>query len=380
MSEHGELLTEAGAVQWEREVRGYNRQQVDEYVAWRSGQIRDLENRLSQGLGEVERLRRDLTEAREAGARPAHEEISERVGQILKLAADEATADRGRSAAEIAKLRESAKQETDQLRADAKRDTDQVRSDAQDQAERMLSAAQEQSESSVTAARAEAEQLLSTAQATAERAVVEATKHAESTVSAAVTQAKQQLDDATARATAIHDGAERRLNLLISRHTETVRRLTEIRDVVTSLVSGEAARGTLEDEVSRALGGAAAANGGSDGRTVGQHDGASAGEHRNGPRQAGPVDGRHSASAPGPLDAPSSRTVAAAGRSASSAPATRSGSVGQPGARDRDRSDPLGSPRREGGYQGQPLDAGPAAAESDTGVEEVRHPADGARH
>src|ERR1022692_3634107 len=323
MSEHGELLTEAGAVQWEREVRGYNRQQVDEYVAWRSGQIRDLENRLSQGLGEVERLRRDLTEAREAGARPAHEEISERVGQILKLAADEATADRGRSAAEIAKLRESAKQETDQLRADAKRDTDQVRSDAQDQAERMLSAAQEQSESSVTAARAEAEQLLSTAQATAERAVVEATKHAESTVSAAVTQAKQQLDDATARATAIHDGAERRLNLLISRHTETVRRLTEIRDVVTSLVSGEAARGTLEDEVNRALG----VQAGAEPRQPGQHDPLQAGGHRTGPRQA---EGRHPGAA-SVLDTPAGQPLGPGRRPGASgqAPGGRPGSSRQ---------------------------------------------------
>ena len=42
MSEHSDLLAEAGTIQWEREVRGYNRQQVDEYVAWRTGQVRDL--------------------------------------------------------------------------------------------------------------------------------------------------------------------------------------------------------------------------------------------------------------------------------------------------------------------------------------------------
>jgi cell division septum initiation protein DivIVA len=378
MSEHGELLTEAGAVQWEREVRGYNRQQVDEYVAWRSGQIRDLENRLTQGLGEIERLRRDLTDARETGVRPAHEAVSERVGQILKLAADEATADRARSGTEITKLRESAKQETDQLRADTKRDTDQIRADAQDQAERMLSAAQEQSENSVTAARAETEQLLTTAQTAAERAVAEASKHAESTVGAAVAQAKQQLDDATARATAIHDGAERRLNLLISRHTETVRRLTEIRDVVTSLVSGEAARGSLEDEVSRALGGTTAANGG-DARPSGQHDPLQSGGHRSGSRPAGPGDGRHSAAAPGPLDAPSAPATAGAGRSAAPATAARSGSAGQPTS--RDRSDPLGGGRRDGAsYPAQAADSGAASAEGAGQAEDARHPADGARH
>src|SRR5262249_57844342 len=104
--------------------------------------------------------------------------------------------------------------------------------------------------------------------ATAERTIGEATNHAESTVASAMAQAKQQLDEATARATAVHDGAERRLNLLISRHTETVRRLTEIRDVVTSLVAGEAARGSLDDEVNRALGGQQPAKGaaGAEGR------------------------------------------------------------------------------------------------------------------
>jgi hypothetical protein len=123
-------------------------------------------------------------------------------------------------------------------------------------------------------------------------------------------QAKQQLDEATARATAIHDGAERRLNLLISRHTETVRRLTEIRDVVTGLVSGETARGSLEDEVNRALG-VPAANG-----AAGQHDPAASGPHRV-QRQAGSADGRRQAAPAGPLDAqaavPAARAAAAAG-------------------------------------------------------------------
>lgn len=265
MSEHSELLAEAGTIQWEREVRGYNRQQVDEYVAWRTGQVRELENRLSQGLAEIERLRHEVAEAREAAARPAHEEISERVGQILKLAADEASAERERSAAEIAAMHDSAVKDSEALRSQAAHETDKLRSDTQEQAERMLVSAREESERLLSAARADSEQLVEAANATAERTVGEANQHAESTVAAAMAQAKQQLDEATARATAIHDGAERRLNLLISRHTETVRRLTEIRDVVTNLVSGETTRGSLEDEVARALASQAAAGG--DGRS-----------------------------------------------------------------------------------------------------------------
>ena len=307
MSEHSELIPEGG-IEWEREVRGYNRQQVDNYVAWRAGQVRDLESRLSQSIAEIEHLRREVAEARASARRPPHEEISERVGQILKLAADEAKAEREHGAADANELREAAKAETDKLRADAKQEVDRLKAEAQERAERMLTAAQDQADRAVATARAESEELVSTAHAAAEKTVSEANQHAENTVSTAMAQAKQQLDDATARATAIHDGAERRLNLLISRHTETVRRLTEIRDVVTSLVSGEASRGSLEDEVNRALGVQQAANGaaGADGRLPAQ---AAQAAHApqpvphnqvqpvppRAPRQAGPAESRRAA-------------------------------------------------------------------------------------
>src|ERR1022692_4203005 len=314
MSEHGELLSEAG-MEWEREVRGYNRQQVDNYVAWRAGQVRELESRLSKSLGEIEHLRREVVEVREAGARPAHEEISERVGQILKLAADEAKAELEHGAADANDLREAARAETDKLRAEVKQETDRVKTEAQERAERMLTAAQEQADRAVAAARAEAEEMVTSAHAAAEHTVTEANQHAETTVSTATAQAKRQMDEATARATAIHDGAERRLNLLISRHTETVRRLTEIRDVVTGLVSGETVRGSLEDEVNRALGLQTAANGtaGPDGRPAHQLDPAPSGPHRT-QRQAGPTDARRGAALPGPLDSQPEHAASLPGR------------------------------------------------------------------
>jgi cell division septum initiation protein DivIVA len=254
MSDHAEYASEPSGMDWEREVRGYNRQQVDNYVAWRAGQVRELESRLSQSLAEIEHLRRELTEARQNAARPPHQEISERVGQILKLAAEEAKSEREHGAADANDAREAARAEAEKLRAEARDEIDRLKTDAQGRAERMLTAAQEQADRAVATANAEAEQMVSAAHATAEQAVSEAHEHAETTVSTALAQAKQALDEATARATAIHDGAERRLNLLISRHTETMRRLTEIRDVVTGLVSGEVSRGSLEDEVNRALG------------------------------------------------------------------------------------------------------------------------------
>src|SRR6202042_317223 len=119
---------------------------------------------------------------------------------------------------------------------------------------------QEQAESTVATATAEADKARTSARTEAERAVSEATKQAESAVATAKAQAKQQLDEATARATAIHDGGERRLNLLTSRPTEAIGRLTEIRDVVTTLVAGETARGSLEEEVARAVAAATEGN------------------------------------------------------------------------------------------------------------------------
>jgi hypothetical protein len=255
MTEHTGV-TDLGQQQedFELERRGYSRRQVDEFAAKSRNHSRDLENRLSHALDENERLRLELSAARQAaGARPAHEEISERVGQILKLADEEAKSQRDRTGEEIAKQRSDAKAETDRMRAEAKQETDKFRAEAQSQAERMLRAAQEQAENSVASARAEAEKTRNAARAEAERSITDAHKQSETAVTTAKAQAKQVLDEATARATAIHDGAERRLNLLMSRHTEAIRRLTEIRDVVTTLVAGEVARGSLEEEVEKAV-------------------------------------------------------------------------------------------------------------------------------
>jgi cell division septum initiation protein DivIVA len=261
MTDQTDLLSDLGQEDtFEKEMRGYSRRQVDEFVARSRSQTRDLEEQLSRSLDEIERLRLELSSARQAaGGKPAYEEISERMGQILKLADDEAKAQKNRTQDEISKIRGEAKQETEKFR-----------SDAREQSDRMLSAAQEQAEHAIASARTEAEKTRTSARSEAERSIAEAHKQSEHAVATAKAQAKQQLDEATARATAIHDGAERRLNLLTSRHTEAIRRLTEIRDVVTTLVAGEAARGSMEEEVAKsvanAIAGGNAGNGGAEGR------------------------------------------------------------------------------------------------------------------
>ena len=263
MTDQTDLLSDLGQEDtFEKEMRGYSRRQVDEFVARSRSQSRDLEEQLSRSLDEIERLRLELSSARQAaGGKPAYEEISERMGQILKLADDEAKAQKNRAQEEIAKIRNEAKQETEKFRAEAR-----------EQSDRMLSAAQEQAEHAIASARTEAEKTRGSARSEADRSIGEAHKQAENAVATAKAQAKQVLDEATARATAIHDGAERRLNLLTSRHTEAIRRLTEIRDVVTTLVAGEAARGSMEEEVAKSVANAiAAGNPGNGGMAEGRH-------------------------------------------------------------------------------------------------------------
>ena len=228
---------------FEMQMRGYSRRQVDEFIARCRSQIRDLEQRLARSLDDGEELKRDLATARQQalGAKPAHEEVSERIAQILKLADDEARSQKSKAHEDIARQRNDAQQEADKVRAEAR-----------EQAERMLTAAQEQAERAITSARAEADKTVTAARTEADNTTSDAKKKSEAVLAGAKAQAKKALDEATARATAIHDGAERRLNLLSTRHSETIKRLTEILDGVSSLVAAETARMSLEDEVDQA--------------------------------------------------------------------------------------------------------------------------------
>ena len=141
MSEQSHISDLGYEGQFGLERRGYNRLHVDEAIAQLRLELRahedsrrDLEDRLSRSLDELERLKLELSAARSNG-RPPHEEISERIGQILKLADDEANSQRTKAEGEIANLRADAKAETDKLRADAKAETDKNRAEAQEQAE-----------------------------------------------------------------------------------------------------------------------------------------------------------------------------------------------------------------------------------------------------
>jgi len=239
---------------FEVQMRGYSRRQVDEFIARCRGQIRDLEQRLARALDDSEELRRDLATARQQalGAKPAHEEVSERIAQILKLADDEARSQKSKAHEDIARQRNDAQTEAEKIRTEAREQAERMLTAAQEQAERAITSARAEAEKTVNGARSEAEKTLTSARNEAERTTTDARKKSESALASSKAQAKKALDEATARATAIHDGAERRLNLLSTRHAETIKRLTDILDGVSSLVAAETARQSLEDEVDQA--------------------------------------------------------------------------------------------------------------------------------
>jgi cell division septum initiation protein DivIVA len=244
MNENSDLLPNLLHEEFEMQMRGYSRRQVDDFVARRNNEIRELEQRLARTLDEAEHLRREVSTVRQQAlsGRPAHEEVSERISQILKLADDEARAQKNKADDEIAKQRSDAQQESERVRAEAR-----------EQAERMLTTAQEQAERTISAARQEADKTRTAARTEADRLTSDTRKKADAALAQAKAQAKKVLDEATARATAIHDGAERRLNLLSTRHADTVRRLTDILDGVQGLVAAEAARMSLEEEVNQSV-------------------------------------------------------------------------------------------------------------------------------
>jgi len=283
---------------FEMQMRGYSRRQVDEFIARCRTQIRDLELRLARALGDAEELRRDLAATRQQAlaAKPAHEEVSERISQILKLADDEARSQQSKAHEDIARQRNDAQQESDKVRAEAR-----------EQAERMLTAAQEQAERAITSARAEAEKTLSLARTEAENTTAEARKKSEAVLAGAKAQAKTALDEATARATAIHDGAERRLNLLSTRHAETIKRLTDILDGVSSLVSTENARPSLEEEVDQATAKAVGGDGAGAARPAGVPAGPNGPAAANGPATQPPAG---AAAAPRPAAATAAQSSA----------------------------------------------------------------------
>jgi len=223
---------------FEIQLRGYHRRQVEDYVAQANAGAAELETRLAGMQDEAQRLRAELAAVRQAAAsQPSPEEPSERIAQILRLAGDEASAQKKRSDEETTALRARAKQEADDHLAAARAAAKQLATSARDRADGILASAV-----------AEAEQIITSSQDDAKRATADAQQRAQETVEAAAAEATQLLADATGRATAMNTEAGQRLDQIKAAHAETVRRLNTIGDTTASLVASDTASGPLHDE------------------------------------------------------------------------------------------------------------------------------------
>ena len=217
-------------------VRGYNRQQVLEYMSRSSQLLASLEQNLAVARADVQRARAEAERAQaeterlrsaQAEAKPVHEEVSGRLSQILRLAAEEADQERAKADDEIGKLRAEAQAESERMVAEARAQAERELTEARDTAERELSEARDTAEAELRAAHEEAERVRQASE-----------QHA-----------ADLLDDAARRAGAVNEVSDQRLDTLTATHGEAVLRLGQIRDVLADLLDRDAAAGSLADVV-----------------------------------------------------------------------------------------------------------------------------------
>ncbi len=141
MSEDTELLPAlAGQEDFAVVLRGYDRRQVDDFAARMRHRVQDLEGALArteQDLARAEqdldRARREVQEATERATRerPTFEELGERVTEMLRLAEQEAAAQRATAASEVARLRQDAEEQARRTVAEAERQAAEIEAAAQ---------------------------------------------------------------------------------------------------------------------------------------------------------------------------------------------------------------------------------------------------------
>ncbi|MDQ1293315.1 MAG: hypothetical protein QG608_1196 [Actinomycetota bacterium] len=216
-------------------MRGYNRRQVEDFVAKARQHVENLTAELGGTRQQRDQLMRDLTMLQEEllnvrqqlDSRPAHEEISGRMAQILRLAQEEADQERQKAQAEYEELLERAQ-------AEAGEAVEQARAEA---AELLAST------------RISAEQTLQAAQDQAEAVLQEAQEKSEFAVGDATVRAQRLLGDAEQRTAQIVEAQDERVSTLVAVHAEAVRRLAEILDVLGGVIDQEEIAGSLQDGI-----------------------------------------------------------------------------------------------------------------------------------
>lgn len=225
-------------------MRGYHRGQVQDYVAHANQRLATLEQQLAVARADAEQARSEADQANReverlgavaAETKPAHQAVSDRLSEILRLAAEEADQERETAEAEIAAMHRAAEEQAAQVLADANAEVEQL----------------------VGRARQAAESDLESARETAERELGEARNEADRLRLAAVRQTQELLDEAQRRADAVNEISGQRLETLTATHDEAVLRLGQIRDVLADLLQSDEATGSLASVVDEAVASAA---------------------------------------------------------------------------------------------------------------------------
>jgi len=225
---------------FETTMRGYNKRQVDEYLLWLRAELssaqedsRAAREQSDENARDMQRLRDDLTKTRaevSSAARPQHEEVSERLAQILRLADEEA----------------------DQKRARAAEEADGTLEAARDQSAKVLEAARSAAEGIISAARERAEKEAAAAKAEAEALLASAASSSQATIEDAEQRAARVLADADRRTGQITSLQDERLAALREVHTDTLRRLEVVRGALEKVLTAEIEAGPPDGAIDAA--------------------------------------------------------------------------------------------------------------------------------
>jgi cell division septum initiation protein DivIVA len=221
-------------------VRGFNKKQVEEYLGLMRSELATKNDDLAALQAQVDERSRELNQVREeitslrsetsAANRPQHEEVSERLAQILRLADEEA----------------------DQKRAKAAQEAETALEQARDQSAKVLEAARSAAEGIISAARERAEKEAAAAKAEAEALLANAASSSQATIEDAEQRAAQVLSDADQRTSQITSLQDERLAALREVHTDTLRRLEAVRGVLEKVLIAEADAGPPHSGISNA--------------------------------------------------------------------------------------------------------------------------------
>lgn len=242
-------------------VRGYNKRQVNDHVIRLQRRVRDLEDHLTRAIESEEQAHAELAEAQGVPApKPVHEEVSERLSQILKLAAEEAEQARVKAENEIAYKRQTSEREmaalvrdsraeAEAMVRDAREEAESLVQEAQDKATRLVADAQDEAETSVRNAqersgsllrdaRERSETMLTDSREKSETLARDAQEQSQLILSRSQDEAERTLSDAERDSRRLLDSSRSEADRLVSEATEHAERLRRQAEQRSSVVNG----------------------------------------------------------------------------------------------------------------------------------------------